>query len=93
MKEYIFVLGREPELSFLEVLSFFKSHNIEYKIIEHNEDIVIFLLRRDLNFDDIIKRLGGVIKIAEIFSKNNKYFKYFSSCNTNFAILKKYFCL
>ena len=69
MKEYIFVLGREPELSFLEVISFFKSHNIDYKIVEHNEDIVIFLLKRDLNFDDIIKRLGGVIKIAEVFKE------------------------
>jgi len=69
MKEYIFVLGREPELSFLEVISFFKSRNIIYKIVEYKNDIIIFLLNKELDFDEIIKKLGGVIKIAEIFSE------------------------
>lgn len=69
MKEYIFILGREPELSFLEVISFFKSRNITYKIVEYKNDIIIFLLNKELNFDNLIKKLGGVVKIAEIFSE------------------------
>jgi|SRR3989344_985227 len=42
----------------------------------------------DITYFSFLRSLNE-IKIAEIFSKNNKYFKYFSSCNTNFAILKK----
>ena len=76
MKEYIFVLGREPELSFLEVLSFFKSHNIPYKIVEHKDNILILLLN-EMDFDDLIKKLGGVVKIAEVFNE----YKYKGSDN------------
>ena len=66
MREYIFVFGREPELSFLEVVSYFQSHDINYKLVEWKNEIVIFLLD-NLNFELLIKRLGGTVKIAEIF--------------------------
>lgn len=66
MREYIFVLGREPELSFLEIISYFKSHDITYKLVEWKNEIAIFLLE-ELDFDLLIKRLGGTVKIAEVF--------------------------
>lgn len=66
MREYIFVFGREPELSFLEVVSYFQSHDVNYKLAEWKKEIAIFLLE-DLDFDVLIKRLGGTVKIAEVF--------------------------
>ena len=70
MREYIFVLGREPELSYLELISYFISQEITYKLIEYENDITIFLLQ-DLDFDVLIKRLGGTVKIAEVFFAGN----------------------
>ena len=69
MKEYLFVLGREPELSFLELMSYFESHKIEYKIIKFEKDISIILLSEKLNFGKILKDLGGTVKIGEIFEE------------------------
>ena len=86
MKEYIFVLGREPELSFLEVLSFFKSHNIPYKIVEHKDNILILLLN-EMDFDDLIKKLGGVVKIAEVFNEY-KYKRSHNSLNYGISVYK-----
>ena len=66
MREYIFVFGREPELSFLEVISYFQSHDVNYKLVEWRNEIAIFLLE-DLDFGLLIKKLGGTVKICEIF--------------------------
>lgn len=66
MREYIFIFGREPELSFLEVISYFQSHDITYKLVEWKDEVAVFLLE-DIDFELLIKRLGGTVKIAEVF--------------------------
>src|SRR3989344_4415286 len=66
MREYIFVFGREPELSFLEAVSYFQSHDVNFKLVDWRKGVAIFLLE-DLDFDLLIKRLGGTVKIAEVF--------------------------
>ena len=66
MREYIFIFGREPELSFLETVSYFQSHDITYKIVEWKNEVAVFLLE-DLDFELLIKRLGGTVKIGEVF--------------------------
>ena len=68
MREYIFVFGREPELSFLEIISYFQSHDINYKLVEWTKEIAVFLLE-DLDFELLIKRLGGTVKIADVFAE------------------------
>ncbi|MBI2508258.1 methyltransferase domain-containing protein [Candidatus Woesearchaeota archaeon] len=68
MREYIFVFGREPELSFLEAASYFQSHDINFKLVEWKNEIAIFLLE-DMDFELLIKRLGGTVKIAEVFAE------------------------
>ena len=83
MREYIFVLGREPELSYLELMSYFESHSIEYKIIKHDNKILVLLLDENLNFGKLLNNLGGVVKIAECF----KEYKYKGSLNKlNFGV-------
>ncbi|MAG45228.1 MAG: hypothetical protein CMH63_00440 [Nanoarchaeota archaeon] len=66
MREYIFILGREPELSFLEIISYFKAQGVTYKVVEYKDEVAIFLLR-EFDSDILIKRLGGTVKIAEVF--------------------------
>lgn len=65
MGKYIFILGRDPELSILEIKSYFEARNIKYKIIESTKEILLLELP-NLDFKKVIKDLGGVIKIGKI---------------------------
>lgn len=63
MKKYIFVLGRNPELSYVELISYFKNYGIKYKKEYYSDDIVVFSLDK---FNVNISKLGGTVKIAEV---------------------------
>lgn len=65
MKEYVFILGRDKDLSVLEIITYFEFRGIEFEVIKRTED-ALFLKLEDLNFEDLIKKLGGTIKIGEI---------------------------
>ena len=69
MREYIFILGREPELSFLELISYFKGNGIDYKIIKHEKEVVVILLDEKLDFGSMLNKLGGIVKIGETFKE------------------------
>lgn len=63
MKEYIFILGRDPELSLLEIQSYFKARNILFKIKEAEQAAII---SANINPKKVIKDLGGTQKIAKV---------------------------
>lgn len=65
MQEYAFTLGRDPELSILEVISYLNKNNINFNLKEYNEFLIIINLP-DLNFNELINRLGGTIKIGKL---------------------------
>ncbi len=67
MKKYIFVLGRDPELSYAELISYFKNFNLKYKLEYYEKNIAIFSFDK---FDVDISKLGGTIKIAEVILEN-----------------------
>jgi len=69
MREYLFIFGREPKLSFLELMSYFKSHGIEYKIIKHEKEVCVILLSEKLDFGKMLNNLGGTVKIGEVFEE------------------------
>ena len=69
MKKYIFVLGRDIELSFIELVSYFDKENILYKILDSYQNLFIVELSKFLD----INNLGGVIKIAEIVDNKNEF--------------------
>ena len=70
--KYIFVLGRDRDLSYLELLSYFKSNNIKYKLEEINEKIIIAKID-NFDFKKAISELGGIVKIGVIINKDNLY--------------------
>src|SRR3989344_2067687 len=67
MNKYIFVFGRNPELSYAELISFFKNHKINYKLEYNYENAAVFVIE---NFNLDISKLGGTVKIAEVILEN-----------------------
>lgn len=65
MKDYIFILGRDPELSLLELASYFNARKIQFRLKVHSETAALLSLP-DLDFDKVIKELGGTVKIARV---------------------------
>jgi len=73
MQTYIFILGRDPELSRLELFSYLNSRSIGYKILD-SSDIALVLDASNFNPEIAISELGGTQKIAQVIkSFNNLY--------------------
>jgi len=67
---YLFQLGRDPELSRIEIESFLELLNKKFEIIENSKNITVVSTE---NLDrDIIKKLGGTIKISEVISNSGR---------------------
>ncbi len=72
MRDYIFILGRNPELSLAEIISYFKSSDIVYELKSKGVDVVVFLLDENkVDFNKMINSLGGTLKIGEVISEND----------------------
>lgn len=94
MKEYMFVFGRDPEISLAETISYFKGRNMHY-ILKFGKDIGIFSLDY-LDFKKVVRELGGTVKIAEVLSNTkdldeieynlNENLKYIEEDKMNYAI-------
>ena len=72
---FFFVLGRNPDLSILELFSYFHSQNLEYLILDKqsfklNEKyglILVIQLQGNFNSIQAAKTLAGTIKIGRVF--------------------------
>ncbi len=73
MNYYIFILGRDYELSLLELVAYFKRKNIRSELKEYNKKLAVFSLPK-LDFSSVIKELGGCVKIAEVIDVNDLVF-------------------
>jgi len=65
MEKFIFILGRDPELSKQELLSYLESRNIKHQILE-TSDVASILELPSINAANMIKDLAGIQKIAKI---------------------------
>lgn len=74
MTHYLFILGRNPELSLLEILAYCRRKNIACKLAEYNEEIALVEMNA---FDDqqAIKDLGGTVKIARPLEDENMVYQ------------------
>jgi len=68
----MFIFGRDEELSFLELISYFKAEEIEFESLTREKNIV-FVKLKGLNFDKLINRLGGIVKIGLVFKNLNEF--------------------
>jgi len=61
--EYFFILGRNPQLSYAEIVSFLVGHRISYKVVSFEQNFLILSTEEELKLD--IQRFGGVLKIGK----------------------------
>ncbi|MDO8628686.1 MAG: hypothetical protein Q7R56_02945 [Nanoarchaeota archaeon] len=65
MTDYIFLLGRDPALSIIEIASYFQARKQPYHIGEYTEDYIL-ISTNTLDAETTIQQLGGTTKIAII---------------------------
>ncbi len=66
--EFLFVLGKNPELSLAELISYFKTREIKFEILDFKNNFALV----DTKKVPEIKELGGTIKIAKLIQTLNK---------------------
>ncbi|MFH1210507.1 MAG: hypothetical protein V1645_01190 [archaeon] len=72
--DYMFILGRDSELSLLELVSYFQNRNIKYHLVEHQGEVVVFSLP-SLDFKKMIAELGGLVKVGLMINFNDLFFE------------------
>jgi tRNA G10 N-methylase Trm11 len=74
--EYFFVLGRNPALSYAELVAYFESHEIKFEKIFFERNILIVSFEKDPELD--IQIFGGLIKVGRIqYKGDEKNFRIF----------------
>lgn len=68
--EYFFILGRNPELSKAEILSYLEANKTESKEILFKDNFLILELNEQINLN--IQDFGGLIRFGKISFKGNK---------------------
>lgn len=67
MKKYLFILGRNIELSVAEIKSFFEKEKIKFRIIARIKNGILIETEKVLQ-KGIIEHFGGVVSIGEVIS-------------------------
>lgn len=65
MEKFIFILGRDPELSRKEVFSYLEARKISYTLLD-SSDTALVLELTDISAEQYICDLGGTQKIAQV---------------------------
>jgi len=66
--QYLFELGRIPELSRAEIEHVFLAFDISYTLKTYEKNILILETPHEIDITKIMERLGGTVKIAEFIS-------------------------
>ncbi|MEK6894894.1 MAG: 50S ribosomal protein L11 methyltransferase [Nanoarchaeota archaeon] len=67
--KYLFILGRNPELSVKEIFSYLSARGLEILSHELIENALLIELEKEI--EDIVDELGGVISIGEVLTEGN----------------------
>lgn len=65
--DFIFIKGKNPDLSKFEILSYLDARNYEYKVLENAKDFLIININ-NIDIEKIISSLGGTLKIAPVLA-------------------------
>lgn len=79
--KYFFILGRNPELSLAEIMSYLERENINLLKYSINENGLLIEITEKLDIKKLIDQLGGTIAIGEVtsFGKKDDILKYLES--------------
>lgn len=64
MARYVFILGKNPDLSLAELLCYFESHSASFSLVERSEYYAV--LEAPTLPQGIMDHLGGTLKIGEV---------------------------
>ncbi|MFH0715188.1 MAG: DNA methyltransferase [Candidatus Diapherotrites archaeon] len=64
MQSFLFVLGRNPELSVLEILRYFEVRHIGFELKNANQHAAEFEILPEINVEQVVNELGGTVKIC-----------------------------
>lgn len=93
MNIYFFVLGRNSTLSIAEIISVLNLQNVNFSMELISSEIAVCKTNQDLKLDELIKTLGGTVKLGKILDEisfgeqESQFYKIFSAEN----LLEKYF--
>lgn len=65
---FLFVLGRQPELSLAEIIACLKRLGLNYQINLFQREILLLSVKEKLDAVFLMNQLGGVVKIAEVIT-------------------------
>lgn len=66
---YFFILGRNPTLSFAEIIAFLTQHKIPYTVEVVSKEVCLIAIEEKLEEKQILGELGGVVKFGVILSE------------------------
>ena len=69
MGKFIFVKGKNPELSRIELVSYLESRDIDYSIVVDSKQFIV--IEADID-KKMIEFLGGMLKIAKVVNETRK---------------------
>ena len=69
MERLMFIKGKNPELSRLEIISYLDSRNYKYSIVEDSEDFIVIDMENIVL--GMIESLGGTLKIVNVLAEGN----------------------
>lgn len=87
MQQYFAILGKNPTLSFAEILSIFAFKRIKFLIDNLSAEVLVFSTDNSIDTEVLMKILGGTIKIGEILhivrldEDESKFYQIFSPEN------------
>jgi len=70
MKKYIFIYGKNPDISLAEIISYFEARGIGFNIIDFSNSFLVVEIDNIMN--KMMENLGGTIKIAQIFFSSDE---------------------
>lgn len=68
--EYFFILGRNPTLSYAEIISYLKSHGVAYTVSLFKKNFLVLSVGEGIKFN--VQDFGGVMKIGVANSFNSR---------------------
>jgi len=74
LKRYLFILGRDSELSKLELFALLNRLNIKFSINQNSKEFVVFDID-NFNSQQFINYSGGIVKIAEKIDLKNYFYE------------------
>jgi len=77
MQKLLFTLGRNPKLSMLELASSLQAEKTGFQILDFSEKAALLELPEGIKASELVKKLAGTVKIAQILieaeSKGNDF--------------------